>query len=191
MKIFFCLILLTTFIYPQNHYVKFEDLGYSKKETIDSLISEKITNGIDTILILTTYINNGAFAEDSIKDRRGSIPITFMLYRKNGKDFLQMLYKDYISQIKNIKTNNIFKYEFINKTGVIKKETRLRVKAPLEYSFADKVFFISPKIKFYFEVGISREITINADETRRKYREEWINIIKGEFKQLLKELDYK
>ena len=191
MKIFLCLILVTAFIYPQNHYVKFEDLGYSKKQTIDSLISENITNGIDTILILTTYINNGAFAEDSIKDRQGSIPITFMLYRKNGKDFLQMLYKDYISKTKKFKTNNIFKYEFINKTGVIKKETQLRVKAPLEYSFADIVFFISSKIKFYFEVGISREITINADETRRKYREEWVNIMKREFKSTIKDLDYK
>ena len=192
MKIFCCFLILASFIHSQDSYVNYEYLGYGKKEIVDSLISINTNSEYDTILYFSTLMFNDNFADDETILNQETTPLIFLVYRKGGINSFQILYKNKVSMVYSLQSNDIFNYKFISKTGVIKDETGLKVTPPLDYSFSDIVLFISPKQKFYFEYGHpSFEVTISADKTRKAYRKEWISIIKNELANKFKEIDLK
>jgi hypothetical protein len=189
MKTLVWVLLLTPLLYSQDYFKEFDKLGFSKKEIIDSLISANAKIGEDTILVFWTSIFNNSFADDTIKGNEETIPIIFLIYRNHGNDFFQTIYNNNISKINVFNSDRIFYYEHLTETGVIKEETGLKIVPPLEYSFADIVFFITPKINFYFEYGLGFEVSIDSDNLRYNYRGEWIGIIKNELKSVLENIN--
>lgn len=165
-----------TYAFSQDQYAPLPIMSNVNERFIDSIMNQYANNNYKA-LIYSPPAELSSICFILIIDSQDSIK--YWAFRD-----------DMVSKQGVLPDNTIFKYKDMKKTGVIKKEQPpVKFTPPFMCHMDDHsewVMYISRHIKFYFEYGKYGAVTYYAeDPVRKRYRKEWLDIIKTELKDII------